>query len=350
MIHYYVKRPDAYRRSFAIYAQKFADTGKTLNQTLNNKEVDAINFQFKSKVLSFEEANKQIELVRNKIAGKAPIISNSINEKLLEKYFTEYFKKHPFVIDKDSAKHKYRRAVRAIGKLSLLAITEDEALEAMLAQTTNGRRREVAEKLNTLFTWLKRDVTVPVPPLKREPIVYITEDELECLVMGLESEGTELATYLANAYKTFFYAGPRNGEFRAFDKHTLMADGKTLSIKTQLDVHDEIRSPKNNKIRKAFIHPKGVSALQFCINSELSLSHKQLTEYLKRACIKYLNRYDITVHCLRHSYAVFLLSMGVPKALLAQSMGNSERVIDDHYAGFILSDAGIDTISRFVNK
>lgn len=353
--NFFVRRPDTVRRSFAIYSQELAESGKTYNTTIINKDIEALNFNFRRKLISYDEANRQVAEIRNRLAGRVPGIYNTQNESILENFFAAYFKKRPFVIDKESAKHKYKRAVRAIGKLSLLSITEDEALACVLNQLTNGKQREVAEKLNSLFEFLKRDIKCPIPRLEREPVVYVTETEINKLTTDLLAEAynqspeqANLTKYAANAFTTFFYAGLRHAEFRACKINSLSPDKKTLNIATQLDTKNKIRRPKNNKTRKAYIHSKGLPAFEACMTSGVLLSHKQLNEIFKRACAKHLKRFDLTIHDLRHSYAVFLLSLGVPKALLAQSMGNSERVIDDHYAGFILSDAGIETISRIM--
>ena len=348
--NFYIRRPDAVRKSFAIYSQQLTNTGQTKNVTIANKDIEAININFRRKFLTYEEANKQAAEIRNRLAGRTPGIYNVQNESVLEQFFTAYFKKRPFVIDKESAKHKYRRAVKALGKLSLMSVSEDEVLDCVLNQPNNSKSREVAEKLNSLFKFLKRDIQAPIPRIQREPIAYITEDELSKLITGILSEPSTTNVYIANAIQTLFYTGLRHGEFRACKPSSLSLDKKTLNVATQLDIRNKVRTPKNNKIRKAFIHSKAIDSFLYCTTSGILLTHKQLNEAFKRACAKYLNRYDLTIHCLRHAYAVFLLSLGVPKALLAQSMGNSERVIDDHYAGFILSDAGIDTISRIMQK
>ena len=61
---------------------------------------------------------------------------------------------------------------------------------------------------------------------------------------------------------------------------------------------------------------------------------------------------DKSKHCkwhdLRHSYAIFLLTKGVPIQLVAQSMGNSVSVCEKHYAGFVLTDVGISAINNIL--
>lgn len=55
-------------------------------------------------------------------------------------------------------------------------------------------------------------------------------------------------------------------------------------------------------------------------------------------------RPELRFHDLRHSYAIELLNHGVSLSLTAQALGNSVQVCQEYYAGFELSDEGLDVI------
>lgn len=340
-MEFYVRKPDVKRKTFAIYQRVTLPSGVTKNETLINSDIEAINFKFKKKELSFKEAIKLAEGVKARLLNKPPEIHHSQNNKILEDMLKTYFKEKPFLVSEDSARHKYERAVRALGELSLLTVTRDEALAKIMKLETNAQQREAGNKLNSLFKRLGRQVIVPIPPKEHNEVTYITEEQCQALMAAADP------TFKA-AIALSFYGGFRAGELRAINKATMQ--GHVLNVTSQIDPHNKVRQPKNRKRRKAFLHPRANEYLAVWSSRPEQLSHSQLNKMFKSLVYTVFSRTDLTWHDLRHSYAIHLLGSGVPIQLVAQSMGNSVRVCEDYYSGFILSDHGIETISRMINK
>lgn len=339
---YYIKKPDKRRHTFAIYSRTTNPDGTTKNVTLDHADIDAVNKQLLAKTISYEDACKQLKSIRMRITGEAPVVHNADNERILAKFLDEYFKEKPFVVDKVSATHKYKRAVKCLGRLPIMAVTRNESLECILAMPNNAKQREAAHKLNSLFKRLGRDLVVPVPPKEHEEVEYISEGELDKIVKGLGD------TPLSAAIKLAFFTGLRIGELRALTPATMLPDGNTLNITTQLDTKERKRGPKHRKKRKAFMHDKAKPAFKVWTTKTTTFTHKQLNTQFQKACLKFLNRNGLSWHDLRHSYAVYLLSSGIPIQLVAQSLGNSVRVCEECYSGHIFSDQGLETIKRML--
>lgn len=339
---YYIKRPNAKRKTYAIYSQALNPDGSTVNVTLDNSDVNAVNEQLQMGKINHHAAEKMIVGIKARLSQKPVPIFNNDNNQILDKVMEEYFQSKPFIICRESTINKYRRAVRCLGNLSVMAVTRDEALQCVLKLKTNSRQREAANKLNSLFKKLRRDIIIPVVPKQHDELMYVSEDELTKIVASIDNP------IIAAAVSLSFYSGLRIGELRSLTQASKIGIN-TLNVLTQIDREGEKRLPKNRKKRKAFIHEKGVPAFELWIAKETEFSHKQMTYVFKAACYKLFKK-RLKWHDLRHSYAVHMISSGVPIQLVAQSMGNSVKVCEDYYSGHVLSDHGIDTISRMLLK
>lgn len=339
---YYVRRPNLARKSFSIYKQLLLPDGSTKNETLAIKNLEIINLKLKRREISFAEANTLAEGIKARLAGTVKLPHNAQNQHVLKQFLDDYFKQKRFLVDQTATRTKYERAVRALGELSVLTVTADEALDKILKLETNSQQREAANKLNSMFKRLGRNVIVSVPPLEHQEVKYVTEQEVAALIKAADPQ-------FADAIEVSFYAGPRIGELRALKSNALLGTN-IINILTQVDRTDTVRLPKNRKRRKAYIAPQAVPAFKRFVGYETNLEYEQYNDYFKRLTYQVLGRNDLTWHDLRHSYAVYLLSQGVPVHLVAQSMGNSEKVVRENYAGFIIADAGIETISRIMSK
>lgn len=89
----------------------------------------------------------------------------------------------------------------------------------------------------------------------------------------------------------------------------------------------------------------------WCDNKDsFELSRTAIAKRFALACKKLFK--DKTKHCkwhdLRHSYAVLLIGRGATITLVAQSMGNSVKVCEEYYSGYVLTSEGIETLSKIV--
>lgn len=340
--NYYLKRPSKDRHTFAIYSQVILPDGITKNETIDNKDVHAINKQLLAGSINMEHAERLVQAIKNKIAGTQPEIYNNDNDKLLVTFMKQYFNDKPFLVSNDSAANKYARAVRALGKHSVMTVTRNEALAAVMSLTTNNQRREAAHKLNSMFKKLGRPVVVPVEPKEHDEVTHVSESDMLKLVAAADTP--ELAIFI----KLAFYCGARIQEIAAFTPSSKIEE-RVINVATQIDRYEGRKSaPKNRKKRKAYLDKAGIKAFNDWVSLPAKPDYYALYRQFTRLVYNVLKRTDLSPHSLRHSYAIYMLSSGVPIQLVAQSMGNSVKVCEDSYAGFVLSDQGIDTISRIL--
>ena len=337
----YIRRPDSKRKTFSIYQRVTLPSGVTKNETISNLDLEAVNLKLLKQEISLTDANKYAEGIKSRLLKRPPAIHHAQNNKILTDMLKTYFEQKPFLVSQDAARHKYERAVRSLGELSLLTVTSQEALTKIMELETNEQQREAGNKLNSIFKRLGRQVVVPIPPKEHNEVKYVTEAEIQALMAATEP-------VFRAAIALSFYGGFRAGELRALNKSTVQ--GQVINIVNQVDPHNKVRLPKNRKRRKAFLHPKAVEHFAVWANRTEQFSHSQINKLFKRLAYTVLGRTDLTWHDLRHSYAIHLLGSSVPIQLVAQSMGNSIRVCEDYYSGFVLSDLGIDTISRMVTQ
>ena len=91
-INFFIKRPNARRRSFAIYKRIENSDGTTSNETISLKEIDAINNQFQASVIDQNTALKNLEkikknLLRNEGLATPTLTFHQDNEKVLNHYW-----------------------------------------------------------------------------------------------------------------------------------------------------------------------------------------------------------------------------------------------------------------------
>lgn len=107
-LNYYLKRPGGPRKTFSIYSQVVSQDGSTKNQTLENKDVEAINKQLLAGSITLEHAERLVQSVKAKLANNQPEVYNSDNDKLLDTMLKQYFSDKPFLVSNDSAANKYK--------------------------------------------------------------------------------------------------------------------------------------------------------------------------------------------------------------------------------------------------
>lgn len=354
--NFYLKKPGvasgkSKRTQFSIYKQTVYLDNSTKNETLKIKELTELNNSYKIGQISLIQATKSAKQilkhvkVQNGITDANNEVFNSENVKILNGFLEDYFKRKRYIVDKNSAKNKFTRAVVVIGKLSLNSATEDDLLSCVLSKSfDDNKKRDLIAKLNSILKWLKRDLRLHPPMKVINDVVYLTENEVIRISESVNSDTVKHFILLS------FYSGLRIGEAYTLTNNSLRVDN-TINVDTQLDIEGKKRLPKNRKKRKAFINEQGINSFKIWVNTKdkIQLSRNAITKIFKKTCNKILNK-NCNWHDLRHSYAVHLISQGVPIQLVAQSMGNSVKVCEEYYSGFVLSELGIDTIKQILKK
>lgn len=349
---YAIKRPNpkARRRSFSISQRKRNKEGKVTQTKLQFDALDTINEQLRRGVLDLTEAEqKSQELVDQLYKSLAPYnpIKNHENLKILEDYWTHEYEDRDLVAP-GVAKAELRSAVAALGEVSLITGTAKDYHAALKKAGFKGRKQaRMVSKLTQILRYLKR-TDVKIRKDRKELIKpkFLTEAEM---LRVAESIKTPL---ISLAVKAAFYTGCRFGELLALEPHDVTE--KAVRVDKQIDRYGETRLPKNHKPRVSYLIREGFNAVSewaaIPIEQRKALRDLKVAEIFKKHCVVTLKNpmKECVFHDLRHSYAVYMVHKGVGITMVAKSMGNGVGVCSEYYAGFTLSDEGIEAIDRIL--
>lgn len=352
-VRFVLKKPGAGRRSFAIIRDVVKPDLRRESKITHDERLDALNAALIAKQVGLYEAELQCrEIIRSLYAAEekkrgGPVFSDE-NRKLLDNYWREHYESRPNV-DPRAAWNELSRAVDSVGRLSLLTADKPALEKAVNAKLQGNRQRRAVGGLNQLLKYACRDVRLTPAKKERRPVRYLSPAEFERVLRHVEDP----------IYRLFFQAcfatGGRTGEVFALEPHQVR-DG-TVFIRTQMDRNELIRETKNRLERHTVIMPafaRQVTAWVDVPDTEKSrvrgLKHVRV---LKAACERAFPGV-MKKHCspkdLRHGYAIWLLSQGVSIGLVAQSLGNSEAVCQENYAGFVLAPESVLAIKAILNN
>lgn len=322
--------------------------------------MDAINKQFRTGAISWDQALDQLTAVRDALYKRRDqakpnpqLLFHSENLALLDRYWEEVYGTRELV-DPDTMYADLRRAVEACGALSLLAARKQE-LQAAVGASASGdanKHRRVVNRLNSLLAYAGRDFKLWKPKPSRPEVVYLTEQEVAQVLPYLPSD--EFRSLVKVAFVTGCRVGECFGltESRIRDAH--------LFVDTQIDASNKRRDTKTRSQRKVVVLPDGMDEVRewLAVPTDVKQRLRKLehAEIFRTACLKaFSGRLDdrlknLVFHALRHSYAIYLVKRGVPMSWVAQSLGNSVLVCERYYAGFMLADETVDAVSRLLAK
>jgi integrase len=346
---YHLGKPTGRRASFRILKQ----TGRKF-ETVAHPDLITINRNLKQKILTPDLAEKAVRELINKLyeadgARWTKVVHSSDNDRLLDKYWEHEYEGRD-IVDKDTALYELRRAVAAVGGLSLQSSTKLE-LQKHIDSNYNGRKqRRIVTKLNQLLKWLGRDIRLYKKRPESEEIKYLKEDDFKKILTHIPGEA------LKCLHEVCYYGGFRIGESFALEENHFHEGRNNIKVLRQIDKTGVRRETKNRKVRNAFVFPQGVSALKrwFELRKEIDLkSRARISKVTRTACQKAFPHEPskhINFHALRHCYAINLINKGVSISLVAQSIGDSIRVAEQHYVGFTLQEESLDMIAKLVRQ
>ncbi|MNJ94779.1 Phage integrase family protein [compost metagenome] len=352
---YLLRKPNKKRRGFRIYLQTKNADGKTENQTVVDPDIIAINHHLKDGTYSEAQGHLHAERVRARLNAAIGVlewherpenqIANKENEELLERYWKAEYE-HRMLADEATARYKLQRACRALGNLSIISGSREDLAGKVKSLTfDNRKKREITGKLNQLLRFAKREFKLQLPRKTRVKVKYLTLEEYAKVEPFLKTGAKALSNV---AIKT----GARQGEAYASDPNKCTE--KSIYIDTQLTRGEE-KDPKWNSVRPAYGFPgflEDVKTVATLRQAGQLPTRWELYREFTSACVKAFpdnKGKHCTYHDLRHSYAIALLTKGVPLKLVSESMGNTQSVCEEYYAGFVLTKEGLDMIDTIVN-
>ncbi len=343
-----IVRPKGRRKSFGMQKVQLPSGDRA---DIESEEVATVNRLFLSGTLTFEEALKQLEVYRASLY-KARDLANpkkffhAQNAKVLEDYWRAEYSDRD-IIDPKGRFNDLKRAVGSAGSFSLAVATKEELQKTVDASCDNPNlQRTRVSRLNQILKFLGRGFVLRKKRKVHVPVKYHTVDEFETVLAQLKDP--EFVTLCKAAFAT----GARAGELFALQPSD--CKGSFVLVETQIDIKMDERETKTRKRRKAFIIKERrewlTEWLEMSDDKKKALRKRHHATLFRRGCKKAFKgraEKNIKFHDLRHSYAVYLLSVkGAPLDLVAQSLGNSPAVCFEYYQGFMLSEHGIEYLER----
>jgi integrase len=355
-VKFNLRRPSkGQRRSFSIDKQVCIPGQKSKSETLKDERIEAINKAFKSGLINEHRATLQAKDVvkdlyrQHKLETEGAIVYNSENQKVLKKFFEKEYTGRELV-DECSIKNDFTRAIEALGSISIISSTPEQLQKAIDSKIKKAnKQRRVVSRLNSLLKFIQRDFKLKKKPKEYEDVKHLNLANFKKAVANVEDLNMQVLCWVAIG------TGCRLGEIFALQPNDFRKN--VLHVTYQIDKKQAKRRTKNKKARKVSAVPECLPYLQkwFKIDSEVKegLRNARHADIIREACSKaFPGEVDkhLVFHDLRHSHAIHLLNQGVSLSLVAQQLGNSFTVCQDHYTGFTLSDDGVDAIANILKK
>jgi integrase len=352
-VGFFLKKPRGGRRSFAV-VRYVDDQGKRRQTTVEDGRIDALNRAFLTGALTEERAGAEFkelisslykaEGVGQKAKARAGILDDNV--KVFEKFWKEEYEGRELV-DRRTAECEFLRALRYLGTTPLLGSSKAD-LAAALRKGSGSvtKRRRAVSPLNTILRYYGSTIRLSKPEEEIEEIRYITLEDLQTLLKVVENP------IHRSLYATLFATGMRIGEAMALKPATPLTG--RLFVDRQLKKDGTVKRPKRGKVGEiAYLRELEAHIKEWCLVENKNECRREASEALSKAAAKLWPKdpiKHITPHCLRHSHAIHLLSLGVPMGFVAQNLRHSEKVCQKYYSGFAHSSSSISALQILLSK
>jgi integrase len=357
LIRYSFKGPGWGRKSFTIYLDIKSREGKRVCTTIDDERLIAINRSFQSGVQTLEQCVVQVKEIikdlykKDSRCRKKINIHNAENWKVVDDFWEQVYSFRP-LINEYTARNELKNAIEVLGQLSIYSASREEIQNCIDKKYKGNSQRRIVGRLSQLLKFVGRENV----KLRRQH-----KDMIKVSFLNEEDFKRVLAVVPTQIEKTLlelcYYSGLRIGEAYGLEPHHLLPDG-TIRVTGQLDRNGVRRQTKTKRPRLAFLFPQGIDAFKYWTQASeaekatidrLESSRELMKKYCKIAFPKDSSKY-LTFHALRHCYAINLLSKGVSMSLVAQSLGNTLSVCQQHYVGFELTNDSIAAIKSIISR
>jgi len=339
---YIVRKPGNGRKSFSVLKRDSAGKSKQIK----NDEIDSINKAYLAKLINVESADVQVREVVKKLydsdTAKFKISHCEANKVLFDQFWAAEYQ-HRDLVDVQSAINDFKRALDAVGTLSLISSKREE-LQAKVAKVGKGnKQRRIVERLNTLLKFCRRDFKLRKDRPVRHVVNFITLTQLRLICAKIVDVEQKLLV------ETAFFTGCRAGELFALT--SVSVKGNRLAVNGQMDRALDSRDTKTRRGRNADIIVVGLrSVKKWCaVSDKEKLRGLKLSAIVGHAC-RAAGVPVITFHDLRHSYAVHCFTKGVSLGRVAISLGNSQAVCERHYLPYLPVDDGANVAKLLASE
>lgn len=346
---YRIYAPSGRHKSFRIL-KLFKDGS---SESIESEALQKVNAALKSMEISEAEARNHVEKIRDDLYAAAgiknfAIVFNSDNRKILNAYWESEYKPRLINLeDPNAALSELKRSVDAVGAVSLRSGSRNELQAALDQRLTGNLQRRAVGKLNSILKFIGRDFRLIRAKKEYPEVKYVTPEEFRKLVQAFEDEKIRLLHIAA------FATGMRLGELMAMESRLYNRNTNTIKVLSQIDKKGKKRKTKNRKNRTAFVFPEFKSDVERWLQVQPEFEHEirlRISRFTRKACKASLKNKTLKFHDMRHSYAINLLSKGVPLSHVAQCLGDSIAVAEEFYTGFDLSTDAVSLINNIVSE
>jgi integrase len=346
-VRFYLKKPGKGRARYSVLRDVIKPDGRRVQELVQDERIDAVNRAYKSKLRDTTSCELELaEIIRQLYLPhtEAPPTFTEENRRLLEKYWeAEYADRS--IVDPDSARNDLLRAIAAVGTLSLVTATKEQLQRAVDRALKGNKQRRVVSTLNQLLKFTKRPLKLRRVPKEKRRVRFLSPAEFAKVVAAEPDFNNQ------QLMKACFATGGRVGEVFAINVEDIRAGVARIDKQLKRDLTTTARKRGGECL--AVVHPdyaKDVLAWASREDKE-SLRLRSWPKIVRAACERVFPDEPskwVSTHGLRHSYAIWLLSKGVSLSLVAQSLGDSDAVVQEYYAGFVLAPDSIATIKRLI--
>lgn len=243
--------------------------------------------------------------------------SNTSNEKLLQKYFTEKIaSRKTKKTSKDSLEYSLRRGLTAIGELSIVSTDISDLQKAIDAADPDQRQRQLVTYLNSMLHWLGRKDKLQPQMKEARDVKFIPLNQLGKVIERLPSRAWQVAVIIA------VNSGLRIGELFALDARSLMAKG--FKVDFQIERDGSRSRPKRGKRRTVAVFTEAIELFEEWLDVKDQITQEErnyAARILRRACMAAYPKnpeWHLRFHDLRHSYAIAACDKGMTLEWLAK--------------------------------
>lgn len=352
---FYIVAPSKTRKRFAVVARFARGRPEQRTETLELDTIKATNRLYVNGKISREEAHEALSHLIKSLKGedkkKKPAYLKA-NKTLVDDYFAKVYGPRE-IVSPQSAYNRLLRAIKAVGNLPLTTASDLEIFQTVRGYEPDQRlRKRLISTLSQLFRYIGRtDIQIPRIKKQRASVRHVTLKEFTEIIGAVADSGFASLCWAA------FATGCRPGELFGLSTASYNDASKSVFIADQVDVvTGERRSTKTGERRHAVVIPEARSGLLEWLSLDeqereriRKLRHSELFRRAARTALP-SRKDNFVFYDLRHSYAICLLNKGISIDFVAQALGNSISVCQEHYLGFVLTSGGIETMSRILNS
>jgi hypothetical protein len=244
------------RRSFSIL-KRVSFQGNVTFEKLKLDSIDTVNKLYQEGSQDLTACEKQARVVVEQLykeerRGERSVVHNTENLAVLDRYWNQEYPDRN-IVDKRTAYNDLRRAVEALGNISLVVATKKEITSQIKKHCPGDgdKQRRISGKINQLLWFLHRDFKINFRELdkrRKKRVKHLTIPEFQQVVTHIKDP------FLQTLVRAAFGIGGRYGELFAYTE----ADVKVQHVEVYEQIHwsdGKVKETKNRRERKSQHHP-----------------------------------------------------------------------------------------------